>query len=160
MIALKQPNLTIFFDKAEAIIGPDAVMYDERKICASGRFCDRGDTAWELINESDNPSAKKMLIEECCDCPSGRLVVRDKKTGKIIEPKLPKSIGVIEDIDMHVSGPFWVRGGVPIESAGGKTYEVRNRVTLCRCGKSKNKPFCDRAHVESGFNDGDKSLRP
>ena len=31
-------------------------------------------------------------------------------------------------------------------SAEGKLYEVRNRVTLCRCGKSTNKPFCDSSH--------------
>ncbi|MHB8164175.1 MAG: CDGSH iron-sulfur domain-containing protein [Methanoregula sp.] len=32
--------------------------------------------------------------------------------------------------------------------ADGKPYTVRNRVTLCRCGKSGNKPFCDGSHVE------------
>ncbi|MFA7244156.1 MAG: CDGSH iron-sulfur domain-containing protein [Patescibacteria group bacterium] len=148
-----------FFDKAEVLDGPDAVMYDESKICASGRFCDRGDTAWNLVGESSDPDSKKMLIEECCDCPSGRLVVRDKKTGKIIEPKLEKSIGIIEDPDMKISGPLWVKGEIPVESANGETYEVRNRVTLCRCGKSKNKPFCDRSHIEFGFNDGDSSLK-
>ncbi|HET8688843.1 MAG TPA: CDGSH iron-sulfur domain-containing protein [Methanosarcina sp.] len=41
-----------------------------------------------------------------------------------------------------------MRGGIPIESADGKQYEIRNRVTLCRCGKSRNKPFCDGSHVE------------
>jgi len=32
--------------------------------------------------------------------------------------------------------------------ADGRAYEVRNRVSLCRCGKSKNKPFCDGSHLE------------
>jgi CDGSH-type Zn-finger protein len=32
-------------------------------------------------------------------------------------------------------------------SADGKAYEVRNRVTLCRCGSSNNKPFCDGSHA-------------
>ena len=36
----------------------------------------------------------------------------------------------------------------------GKAYEIRNRVTLCRCGKSKNKPFCDASHIEEKYNDG------
>ncbi len=55
-------------------------------------------------------------------------------------------LALIEDPGIGVSGPIWVRGGVRIESAEGKIYEIRNRVTLCRCGKSKNKPFCDSAH--------------
>ena len=38
-------------------------------------------------------------------------------------------------------------------------YEVRNRQTICRCGKSENKPFCDGTHTEVGFNDGDESLK-
>jgi CDGSH-type Zn-finger protein len=39
------------------------------------------------------------------------------------------------------------------EGAGFETYEVRNRVTLCRCGASTNKPFCDASHVSIGFTD-------
>ncbi|MFQ5597442.1 MAG: CDGSH iron-sulfur domain-containing protein [Nitrospiria bacterium] len=38
-----------------------------------------------------------------------------------------------------------------VEGAGGKTYEVRNRMTLCRCGASQNKPFCDGRHADVGF---------
>ena len=55
---------------------------------------------------------------------------------------------------MEVSGPLWVRGGVPVVSADGYEYEVRNRVTLCRCGSSENKPFCDGSHASIGFTDG------
>ena len=36
----------------------------------------------------------------------------------------------------------------------GHRYEVRNRVTLCRCGASKNKPFCDGSHAAIEFKDG------
>jgi CDGSH-type Zn-finger protein len=43
-----------------------------------------------------------------------------------------------------------VRGGITIESADGVPYEVRNRVTLCRCGRSDNKPFCDASHQFRG----------
>jgi len=44
-----------------------------------------------------------------------------------------------------------VRGGVRVVAADGEDYEVRNRQTLCRCGQSQNKPFCDGSHKEFGF---------
>jgi CDGSH-type Zn-finger protein len=40
-----------------------------------------------------------------------------------------------------------VRGGVVVISSDGESYEVRNRMTLCRCGRSENKPFCNGAHA-------------
>ncbi len=60
---------------------------------------------------------------------------------------------MIEDPQEGVSGPLWVRGGIPVVSADGTPYEVRNRVTLCRCGASQNKPFCDGSHASIGFTD-------
>jgi hypothetical protein len=96
---------------------------------------------------SDDPEAKKIAIEEAGDCPSGRLVAWDKKTGKEIEPEFGQSIGVVEDKQAGTIGPLRVCGKIPVESADGPTYEVRNRVTLCRCGKSRNKPFCDSSHL-------------
>ena len=39
------------------------------------------------------------------------------------------------------AGPYGFKGGIPVESANGRRYEVRNRVTLCRCGASDSKPF-------------------
>jgi CDGSH-type Zn-finger protein len=58
-----------------------------------------------------------------------------------------------------VSGPIWAKGGITVEAADGFQYEVRNRVTLCRCGASKNKPFCDGTHCSIKFNDGDETLK-
>jgi CDGSH-type Zn-finger protein len=40
------------------------------------------------------------------------------------------------------------QGGIKVESVEGKPYEVRNGFTLFRCGKSRNKPFCDASHRE------------
>jgi len=87
-------------------------------------------------------------------CPSGRLVLRDKKTHRAEEPELPPSIGLVEDPAIGCSGPLWVRGGVRVESADGKGYETRNRVTLCRCGASTNMPFCNGSHASIKFHDG------
>lgn len=36
------------------------------------------------------------------------------------------------------AGSLWVRGGIPLVGAGGQAYETRNRMTLCRCGRSEN----------------------
>jgi CDGSH-type Zn-finger protein len=139
-------NQESYLDKPEVIDGPALKLIDVKELCASARFCHRAGEIWNLVPKSGDPEAKRIAQEESCDCPSGRLIVQDKKTGKIVEPKLEPSISLIEDPDMGVSGPIWVRGGIPVESADGKTYRIRNRITLCRCGKSSNKPFCDSSH--------------
>jgi CDGSH-type Zn-finger protein len=135
------------FDKmAITIDGPTLKLKDAEILCASARFCHRGGNIWPQIPQSDDLKLKQNAIRNAGDCPSGRLVIIDKETGKTIEPELEKSIGFIEDKGIGVDGPIWVRGGIPVCSAEGRAYEVRNRVTLCRCGKSTNKPFCDSSH--------------
>ncbi|MGA3289246.1 MAG: CDGSH iron-sulfur domain-containing protein [Candidatus Bathyarchaeia archaeon] len=135
-----------FENVAKIIDGPELMLKDAEILCASARFCHRGGDIWDAIPKSNDSKVKKNAIENAYDCPSGRLVVLDKKPGITLEPDLAKSIGIIEDPSKGVGGPFWVRGGIPVYSADGKLYEVRNRVTLCRCGKSTNKPFCDSSH--------------
>jgi CDGSH-type Zn-finger protein len=136
----------LYENMAKVIDSPDLKLNDAEILCASARFCHRGGDIWEVIHRSDDPEARKNVIANSCDCPSGRLVILDKKTGMTIEPFLEKSTGVIEDPSVGVGGPLWIRGGIPIYSVDGELYEVRNRVTLCRCGKSTNKPFCDSSH--------------
>ena len=46
-----------------------------------------------------------------------------------------------------------ITAAVPIINSDGKQLEARNRVTLCRCGASGNKPLCDGAHKEAGFSE-------
>jgi CDGSH-type Zn-finger protein len=139
------------FEKmAKVIDGPELMLKDAEILCASARFCHRGGDIWPQIPKSDDPKLKENALRNACDCPSGRLVIVDKQTGKTIEPSLEKSIGFVEDQGIGVDGPIWVRGNIPVYSAEGKLYEVRNRVTLCRCGKSINKPFCDSSHYPEG----------
>ncbi len=146
-------------DQAQVMDGPTLRLKDASALCARARFCHRGGGTWELTNHSDNPEARELAIEEACNCPSGRLVEYDKVNRKVIEKRFKKSISLIEDPQKKVSGPIWLKGGIPVESSDGSTYEVRNRQTLCRCGKSKNKPFCNGTHIEVGFNDGDESVK-
>jgi len=146
-----------YLEQAETIEGPDLILTDAERLCAVARFCHRVEDAWSHTENSADPESRKIAIEEACDCPSGRLVAWDKKTGKPIEPEFEPSIGLIEVPASRTSGPIWVKGGLPIESADGVEYEPRNRVTLCRCGQSKNKPFCDGTHIDFGFCAKDKT---
>ena len=144
-------------ERGKEIEGPTLKLIDVEDLCASARFCHRAGGIWNLITYSDNQKTKRTVVEEVRDCPSGRLMLLDKKTKKMIEPEYDLSIGFIEDPYIGVSGPIWVRGGIPVESADGKTYEIRNRVTLCRCGESSNKPFCDSSHYPEEHTHGDVS---
>ncbi len=141
--ASREPYLT----QAETIDGPAVSLTDAESLCAFARFCDPKGRIWNLVERADEPDVRKIVEYEAAHCPAGRLVVWDKKTGNPIEPKFEPSLGLIEDTDKKVSGPIWVRGGIPVISTDGNTYEIRNRLTLCRCGLSNNKPFCDGSHA-------------
>lgn len=133
---------------ADFVEGNHIDLLDAESLCAVARFCDTNGTTWNLVEESDSDNANEIIIQQCCDCPSGRLTAVTKE-GKRIEPELPQEISILEDPAAEVHGPIWVKGGIPIEDANGRTYPVRNRVTLCRCGKSHNKPFCDARHMQN-----------
>jgi CDGSH-type Zn-finger protein len=151
--ALKTDYLT----QAETIEGPGLRLTDARVLCAGARFCERSGGAWNLTKRSEIPKFRDAAVKECHECPSGRLVAWDKESGQALEPELEKSISVTEDPFTESSGPLWVKGGIPVESANGGVYEVRHRVTLCRCGHSKNKPFCDGRHATEKYRAGEES---
>ena len=146
-----------YLSQAEKTRGPGLLLTDAPSLCSATRFCHLLGGTWKLTEKSGDKKSKAEAIREACSCPSGRLVAWDRK--KPIEPKFAPSISLIEDPGAHVSGPIWVKGGVQVISAAGKKYEIRNRVTLCRCGHSTNKPFCDGSHMDIGFNDGDRSIK-
>lgn len=136
-----------YLQRAEWTGGPDLRLSDAPGFCSHARFCVRGRGIWDLVKDSGNPEAKKTAIRMAADCSSGRLVIWDRKTGEPLEPAFEKSIGVVEGPRKGIYGPLYVRGGIPVISSDGFRYEVRNRVTLCCCGSSANKPFCDGAHL-------------
>lgn len=138
---------------SEKFEGPDITLYDAHELCAFARFCDRPRRAWTMAIEPKNEEETKRAIEEACDCPAGRLVAVDNRTGETYEPKLDEEITLLEDPAKDVSGPLYVKGGIEVESEDGHKYEVRNRQTLCRCGESSNKPFCDGTHASCKFKD-------
>lgn len=142
-----------FMAEANSYNGPLLTLKDSEVLCAHARFCMAGENIWNLVKRND-PKSGELAIREANHCPSGRLVIQDAGTGEGIEPTLRPSIGLAEDSVKGCSGPLWVRGGIRIESGDGVPYETRNRVTLCRCGFSNDKPFCNGSHRRMKFNDG------
>lgn len=142
-----------YMDQAEAMEGPGHALTDVQGLCAFARYCDSNGQVWAQVKHTGDPKVRERFLRQVGNCPSGRLVAWDKQTQQPIEPELSVSIGLIEDPSQGCSGPLWVRGGVQIVAADGFKYEVRNRVTLCRCGQSQNKPFCDGTHASIKFRD-------
>jgi CDGSH-type Zn-finger protein len=139
-----------FAAQATEQVGPSLTLSDAQPLCAYARFCDVAGQVWNLV-EQEGAEAADMTAREAGLCPSGRLVVRDHQDDADIEPEFAPSIGIVADPAQGLAGPIWVRGGIAVTSADGVTYEIRNRVTLCRCGASANKPFCDASHASIGF---------
>ncbi|AIZ56108.1 iron-binding zinc finger CDGSH type [Candidatus Methanoplasma termitum] len=129
-----------FEERAKAYPESDGiVLLQDPALCDGSGFCH----GIHNINQTaKNKKTLETAKQQVHDCASGSIVM--KVDGQVWEPKFEKSISVTGTPGKK--GPFWVKGGVPLESADGYTYEVRNRMTLCGCGKSKNKPFCDGAH--------------
>ena len=141
-----------FADTAEVLEGPSMTLRDDRPLCAFARFCDGYGSIWNNVGEAAGDEARELVAHQGSHCPSGRLVVSDKQRDDTeVEPAFEPSIVLVEDPQQSASGPIWVRGGVTIVSADGFVHEKRNRVTLCRCGESQNKPFCDGTHAHIGF---------
>jgi CDGSH-type Zn-finger protein len=131
--------------------GPVLALLDAKHLCADGRFCDPNGKVWNQVAHTDDPEIRSMFLRQVHLCPAGRLVAFDKVAGTTIEEDLPVLIVLIEDPVADCSGPVWLRGGISLISADGFQYEVRNRVTICRCGASRNKPFCDGSHASINF---------
>jgi CDGSH-type Zn-finger protein len=148
-----------YLHRAERLRGPGADLTDDTSLCGRLQYCHRAGGIWGLVGRTDDPDTKSLMAEIAGNCATGRLAAWDKDSGgNDMEPELKKAITVTQDPGRGLSCPLWVKGEIPVFSAEGVPYEVRNRVALCRCGGSKNKPFCDGTHVNIRFKDGDPSL--
>ena len=135
----------IFKENARIFETDKLKLIDVVELCDHSRFCLRKGGIRNLMEKGDSKSIA-IAKEEALACPSGRLLLWDKENNTYVEKEFPKEIVVIHDEEMNCDGPIWLKGKIPLESADNDLYEIRNRVTLCRCGKSKNKPFCDGNH--------------
>ena len=134
--------------RVRRFLGPEVVLTDDHSLCTHAGYCGtRFTNVWRMLGETDDPEVLARMKRMVELGPSGTLAWAASRDADEVEPAYEPSVAISND------GPIWVRGGVPVVGPDGERYEVRNRQTLCRCGHSRNKPFCDGTHKEIGFTD-------
>jgi CDGSH-type Zn-finger protein len=138
-----------YADRAREYVGTGVVVHDDRSICTHAGFCGTAATnVWKMIGDTDRTDVRSQVIAMIERCPSGALTYAVEGHDGTVEGALAALVGVVPD------GPLFVSGGVTVTGSDGADLETRNRVTLCRCGQSKNKPLCDGSHRDAGFTSG------
>jgi len=137
-------------DKRENYEGEQITIHDNRGICAhAGRCTDGLPSVFRLKEEPwihPNSASSDEIIETVGKCPSGALSYsvdgiehRDHKG----EPT----------IFVAPNGPYVVSGGPDLLDTSRGEGASKEHFTMCRCGGSKNKPFCDGTHWHINFTD-------
>jgi CDGSH-type Zn-finger protein len=125
------------------------VRHDDQ-LCAGSGFCGtRLAHIAQLVTTTDEDTTMRSQVIAMVErCPSGSLTYSMGQDEPDIEPDLPQQIAVTTEITSSgpIEGPLWVTGYIPVERSDGQPFEARNRVALCSCGLSKNKPLCDGSH--------------
>lgn len=133
-----------FRERCADLGGSGITVSDDRSVCVHAGFCgNRLSNVWKMTRETDDSVVRAQVMAMVERCPSGALTYT--VDGVEVEPVLPVEVAVVAD------GPLWVTGGIPVQRSDGEPFETRNRVTLCRCGHSSNKPLCDGSHDKVGF---------
>jgi CDGSH-type Zn-finger protein/uncharacterized Fe-S cluster protein YjdI len=113
--------------------------------CIHARFCVTGAPATFLANVEGpwiRPDATPVerLVEIAHRCPSGAITYTRRDGGPQETPP-PVNMAWLRE-----NGPVTVHANLSING-----QPAGQRATLCRCGASKSKPFCDGSHAEVGF---------
>ncbi len=137
-------------DRRDTYVGKGVTIYDNRSICAHAGFCTDGLPAvWRLKQEpwiDPDGGDVAAIIETIKACPSGALSYSIDDTEYRDQDRPPA-------IQVTKNGPYRVTGGVDLKGRPGGEGASREHYTLCRCGGSKNKPFCDGTHWYIEFHD-------
>ncbi len=136
-------------DHRSSYAGRQITIHDNRGICAHAGYCTAHlDSVFRMGEEpwiDPDGGAIEAIIDVVANCPSGALSYSlDGKEHRHREQGA--EIVVIKD------GPYRVGGVELVDQTLGQGATLE-RYTLCRCGASKNKPFCDGSHWEIGFKD-------
>jgi CDGSH-type Zn-finger protein/uncharacterized Fe-S cluster protein YjdI len=139
----QEPSTII--DGVEAVEGRALTLKFEARRCIHARFCVTGAPSVFLANVQGpwiHPDTMDVerLAAIAQECPSGAIQYR-RKDGRPNESAPPVNLAAIRE-----AGPYALRGRLRLDGV-----DIGYRATLCRCGASKNKPFCDGSHHEIGF---------
>ena len=117
--------------------------------CIHSGICVRG--LGEVFKPKERPwiqidaASTEALVNQVKACPSGALSYYMNDEADKPSETLETKVEVLKD------GPLLVYGTLKVTHKDG-TEETKNRTTaFCRCGASQNKPYCDGAHVDQGF---------
>ena len=131
--------------KKEEYQGKDIVIYFDRARCIHSRHCVLGQPKVFRANakgawiKPDSGSAE-LIAGVIRSCPSGALTYKRLEGGS---DEAPPEVNVIRTLE---NGPLAVHADIRIDNE-----EPMFRATLCRCGASENKPFCDGSHKKINF---------
>jgi CDGSH-type Zn-finger protein/truncated hemoglobin YjbI len=154
----KDPNRVP--DQRDTYPGLSVTIYDNRGICQHSGYCtDRLPVAFRVGQEPFvAPSGARMdeIIRAVRNCPSGALsyAIDNQEARHEVDWHHQRTAAVAVSAD----GPYRVTGAIPLIDSSGAPV-TRNRgvslehYALCRCGHSRNKPFCSGMHWYVGFRD-------
>jgi CDGSH-type Zn-finger protein len=132
------------------IDGRDVTIAYTPVLCSHAGECSR--LARTIFNPSDKPWIKPEngsvddVLAVLAACPSGalRIAITDQTPQHLTTPDV--------EIAVEKNGPYWVKN-VPLEAEFNGVGASRSKYVLCRCGLSKNKPFCDGSHYDAKWQD-------
>ncbi len=137
-------------DKRESYRGGQITIHDNRGVCAHAGVCTDMLAAVFRIKQEPwidaDGATTGEIIAAIKSCPSGALSYSMEADSQV-EINAEPSIRIAEN------GPYEVSGGVELDDANWGEGASKSEYTLCRCGASKNKPFCDGSHWEANFRD-------
>jgi CDGSH-type Zn-finger protein/uncharacterized Fe-S cluster protein YjdI len=146
-------NKSVIKDKRKSYVGKTITIHDNRRICSHAAECVNNLPSVFKLNSRPWIDPDAAEVEEIADtikkCPSGALSYSINSIEYRDQNDRNPMVTVSKD------GPYLITGGVEligdnIEFGDGASKE---HYTLCRCGASQNKPFCDGMHRAINFKD-------
>ena len=137
-------------NKRQSYAGKRITILDNRALCSHAGFCtDELKSVFRLHGEpwiDPDGAGVPEIIATIRKCPSGAL-------GYAIDGVEAKPLERAPMVTVTKDGPYAVSGGVELMGVKPGDGASTEHYTLCRCGASKNKPFCDGSHWDAGFRD-------